>query len=92
LTYVEGDGQEFDFGVDYTECAVCKFLRVENAFELAPYACALDQPVGELLGWGLTRTMTIAEGYPKCTFRFKRGGKTNVAIPQSLLTPLGTKV
>jgi len=84
IEYVEGDGEEFDYGVDYIECAVCKFLRAENAIELAPYSCAIDKPVSELMGWGLTRLKTLAEGYPKCEFRFKKGGKTNVPIPSSL--------
>jgi hypothetical protein len=84
LTYVEGNGQDFDFGIDYTECASCKFLRSENAFELAPYVCAVDKAASEMMGWGLSRTMTLAEGGEKCDFRFKKGGKTDVAMPQSL--------
>jgi hypothetical protein len=92
MVYVPGDGQEFDYGIDYTECAVCKFLQAENAFELAPYSCAIDKPVSELLGWGLTRTETIAAGFPTCSFRFKKGGATNVPIPQALLAPLGTNI
>ena len=91
MSYVEGDGREFDYGVDYTECAHCKFLRAENAFELAPYVCATDKPVSELIGWGLTRPQTIADGFPICGFRFKKGGATNVPIPQALLVPLGAK-
>lgn len=91
LSYVEGDGREFDYGFDYSQCANCKFLRAENAFELAPYVCATDKPISELMGWGLTRPKTIADGFPICGFRFKKGGATNVPIPQSLLTPLGTK-
>ena len=91
MSYVEGDGREFNYGVDYTECAHCKFLRAENAFELAPYVCATDKPVSELIGWGLTRPKTIADGFPICGFRFKKGGATNVPIPQALLAPLGTK-
>ncbi len=91
LSYVKGDGREFDYGVDYSECANCKFLRTENAFELAPYVCATDKPISELMGWGLTRPKTIADGFPTCGFRFKKGGSTNVPIPQSLLTPLVTK-
>ena len=79
LTYVEGDGQDFDYGLDYTECASCKFLSAQDALELAPYVCAVDKVASEMLGWGLTRTMTIAEGFEKCDFRFKRGGKTCVA-------------
>jgi len=91
MNYVEGDGQEFDYGVDYVECANCKFLQAKNAFEIAPYVCATDKPISELLGWGLYRRTTIADGSPICMFRFKKGGKTQVVIPQSLLTPLGIK-
>jgi hypothetical protein len=91
MNYVEGDGREFDYGVDYIECANCKFLQAENALELAPYACATDRPISELAGWRLTRTMTIAEGFPRCDFRFKKGGKTRVPIPPSLQTLPGTE-
>ena len=91
MSYVEGDGREFNYGIDYSECANCKFLRAQQAFELAPYVCATDQPISELMGWGLTRPQTIADGFPICGFRFKKGGATNVPIPQALLTPLGTK-
>ncbi len=84
MNYVEGDGQEFDYGVDYIECANCKFLQAENAFEIAPYVCATDKPISELMGWGLYRKTTIADGSQTCKFRFKKGGKTQVVIPQSL--------
>jgi len=84
LTYVEGDGQSFDYGIDYTECASCKFLSAQCALELAPYVCAVDKAASEMLGWGLSRTMTLAEGHEKCDFRFKKGGKTCVMLPPSL--------
>ena len=84
LNYVEGYGQKFDYGVDYVECANCKFLEAERAFELAPYICAIDKTASELLGWGLSRTMTLADGYPKCDFRFKKGRETSIALPLSL--------
>jgi hypothetical protein len=84
LTYVKGDSREFDFGVDYIECASCKFLQAESAFELAPYVCAVDMAASELLGWGLRRTMTLAEGGERCDFRLKKGGKTYLPLPQSL--------
>jgi len=78
MTYVKGNGQDFDYGVDYTECAICKFLSAQNALELAPYMCDTDKIGSEMLGWGLTRTMTLAKGGEKCDFRFKKGGKTNI--------------
>jgi hypothetical protein len=78
LTFIEGDGRTFDYGFDYTECAGCKFLHEQSASELAPIMCALDKTVNETLDWGLTRTMTIAEGFDRCDFRFTKGGKTNI--------------
>lgn len=78
LDFVQGDGRSFDYGLDYIECAGCKFLAQQGAPELAPLLCNLDKSSSEILGWGLTRTMTIAKGYPKCDFHFKKGGKTNI--------------
>lgn len=83
-TFVKGDGETFDYGVDYVECAACKFLGAQGAAELAPYLCAADRLYSEMLGWGLVRTATLAEGAPKCDFRFKKGGPTKVAVPKAL--------
>ncbi len=83
--FIKGDGKEFDYGIDYIECANVKFLQVQDAMELAPYVCAVDKIASEMLGWGLTRTMTLAEGCERCDFRFKKGGKTSVPLPQSLV-------
>jgi hypothetical protein len=76
--FVEGDSESFDFGIDYSECASHKFLAAQDALELAPYICATDILQSEKFGWGLTRTMSLAEGGEKCDFRFKKGGKTNI--------------
>jgi hypothetical protein len=80
FTYIEGDGRGFDWGIDYMECSSCKLLKAQDAMELAPYVCAVDKVSSELLGWGLTRTMTLAEGLEKCDFRFKKGGQTRVTM------------
>ena len=77
--YVAGDGQQFDFGVDYIECAAWTFLKSQGAPELAPYVCALDQLSSDAFGWGLVRTTTLAEGGSRCDFRFKREGLTRIA-------------
>ena len=84
--YVEGDGRDFDYGVDYTQCAACNFLEAQEALELAPIACAVDKVASEALGWGLSRTTTLAEGHERCDFRFKKGGKTAVPLPPVLQT------
>jgi hypothetical protein len=84
VAYLQGDGKEFDYEFDYIECAVYNFFRQQGAAELVPYLCAIDKVASELMGWGLCRTMTLADGGAKCDFRFKKGGNTCVAIPQSL--------
>jgi hypothetical protein len=84
LTFIEGDGRTFDWGLDYTECAGCNFLNQQDVPELAPLMCSFDKTASETLGWGLTRTMTIADGNQKCDFRFKKGGKTNINISSSI--------
>ena len=71
LKYVEVEGGDFDFGVDYLECANCKFLRAENAFELAPYVCATDKPTSELMGWGLNSNDDPCRGIPQMRFSFQ---------------------
>ena len=84
FNFVAGDGSTFDYGVDYLECASCKFLARQGASELAPYLCPVDILYSQALSWRLRRTMTLAEGAEKCDFRFKRGGATNVAVPAAM--------
>jgi hypothetical protein len=71
--HVEGDGDTFDWGMDYTECGIVKFLHGHGADELAPYLCLTDYALYGALGIELERTMTLAEGCEKCDFRFKKG-------------------
>jgi len=73
-TFVDGDGETFDYGMDFTECAIRKFFHVQCADELTPYMCALDYPMSEAYGQGMMRTQTLAEGGEKCDFRYKWAG------------------
>ena len=69
---VEGDGQDAEFGVDYSECGVVKYLARESASELAPYLCWIDYPMLAAMGVRLDRTETLAQGGQRCDFRFSR--------------------
>jgi hypothetical protein len=80
--FVAGDGQEFDYGYDFLECATQKFYHAQGADEFTPFFCFLDFPKS---GTGLTRTMTLAEGHPRCNHRFKEGGKTEFGWPPPFL-------
>lgn len=83
--FVEGDGVSFDYGYDFTECGTQKFFCAHGAEEVLPFYCYLDFVTYRTLGWGFSRAMTLAEGHPKCDFRFKRGGATERAWPPPFL-------
>jgi len=84
--FVEGDGVEFDYGYDYTECGAQKLYHAHNADEFLPYYCYLDFATEWTPGWGLTRAETLAEGYSRCNFRTKKGGVTKKGWPPPFLT------
>ncbi len=63
---------DFEFGFDYHECGVCKLCQDEGCPEYAKYLCRLDFMTCEMMGVQLKRTMTLAEGFDKCDFRFGR--------------------
>jgi hypothetical protein len=77
-TFVEGDGETFDYGLDIAECGICKFYRAQGAGELAPYMCLSDCVVSQAFDRGLVRYKTIAEGAEVCDFRYKQGRETFV--------------
>jgi hypothetical protein len=77
-TFVEGDGEEFDYGLDITECGIRKFYHAQGADELTPYLCLSDHVVSEAFDKGLVRTKTLAEGAEVCDFRYKEGRETFV--------------
>jgi len=79
--FIVGDGKEFDYGYDLTECASLKFYHAQGADEFLPYYCYLDFLAGKVRSFGFTRTMTLYEGHGKCNHRFKAGGETKADWP-----------
>ena len=66
---IEKNGK-YEMGYDYLECGVCKLCKDEGCFNLAKYLCKLDYLLVDVIGIGLDRTTTLAEGGDKCDFRF----------------------
>jgi hypothetical protein len=79
--FVAGDGQTFDYGYDFTECAAFKFYRAQGAEGFLPFFCSLDYAYSQVYGLGLVRTTTLAEGGARCDHRFKAGRQTEVGWP-----------
>jgi len=78
IEYLIGNGDDFDFGVNYHRCGNLNFVREHGGDEFAPYICMSDIALSDALGWGLIRTQTLADGCDHCDFRFKKGEPTQI--------------
>ena len=72
VQYVEGSGEHFDYGFDFTECGICKLFQAENASQFTKHMCRIDYLTTSFNGIELIRTGTIANGQEKCDFRFRK--------------------
>lgn len=79
LEYLIDRGSEFDFGVNYYQCGNLNFVREQGGEAFAPYICLSDISLSDAFGWGLKRTQTLADGYPYCDFRFRKGETTEIS-------------
>jgi hypothetical protein len=68
-------GEQLDWAMNVTSCAVCHAYARHDAMELVPYMCASDDVESDAGDLGLRRTGTIALGAHRCDFRYKRGGE-----------------
>jgi len=79
IEYLIGDGDEFDFGVNYLQCGNITLVKGHGGEEFAPYVCMSDIALSDAMGWGLIRTETLADGCPHCDFRFKERAATQIS-------------
>jgi hypothetical protein len=81
MVYVEGDGERYDYGCDYTECAVLKFFRHMGADRYMPWVCVMDFTMSRALRTGLSRTKTLYYGGDCCNFRYKKNVLGQSSLP-----------
>jgi len=79
--FIEGDGETFDYGFNFTECGWIKLVEKEGIKDSAPYACLCDYVRMRAIGIGFKRTETIAAGAEICDFRFIKNYKTPKGWP-----------
>jgi hypothetical protein len=85
FSIIVDDSKEFDWGIDFSECGICKFYKAQNAFEFMPYICLIDYALSDGFGYGLVRTRTLAEGADRCNPRMKKNGQTERRFPPGFL-------
>ncbi|MCG8685215.1 MAG: L-2-amino-thiazoline-4-carboxylic acid hydrolase [Desulfobacterales bacterium] len=71
--FIPGDGKSFDWGIDYHYCPCFDYFKAQGAADIAPYFCLVDFPEHKMMGTGLVRTKTLAQGDKICDFRYKKG-------------------
>jgi hypothetical protein len=76
--FLEGN-EEFDLGMDFTQCGIQKLYHKYDADEFTPYLCAMDIIMSECGNLGLHRTQTLAEGSNMCDFRYRGGRETKIS-------------
>ncbi len=62
----------FGYGVDIRECGICKLFAKHQHQAYAPLLCEVDYITSSLAGLQLIRSGTIANGAPKCDFRYQK--------------------
>jgi hypothetical protein len=79
--FIEGDGEKYDYGKNFLECGTQKLYHAHDADAFLPFYCYLDFVTHRTIGWGFSRTMTLAEGFHMCDFRWTKGGDTQTGWP-----------
>ncbi len=79
VEYLIGERGDFDLGVNYLQCGNYSFVLKHGGEEFAPYVCMSDIALSDAMGWGLTRTQTLADGCHHCDFRLKKGAATQIS-------------
>lgn len=79
IEYLSSNGEDFDLGVNYLRCGNHRFAMEHGGEKFAPYICMSDIALSDAMGWGLTRTQTLADGCDHCDFRMKRDGVTRIS-------------
>lgn len=60
------------YGIDITQCGICKLFSKHNYQKYASILCEVDAVTADLAGLTMIRTGTIALGAKKCDFRWKK--------------------
>jgi hypothetical protein len=72
----------FDMGINYTECGLVKLFETYGKERYLPYICLNDYAIFGAMDIQLKRTQTLANGGCMCDFRFKtEGGKIKKGWP-----------
>lgn len=79
--FVDGEGKPFDYGMNFSQCAVHELTKILRLEKYMPFICLMDICEANISGFGFTRTQTLGSGAPGCDHRYIKGGSTPRAWP-----------
>lgn len=79
--YVGDVREPFIYGMDNVECGNLKLCKHYGIGGFTNYLCMLDNILYPARGQGLTRKMTLADGFDRCDFRFSEDGVVKLEEP-----------
>ncbi len=82
--FLKGKDEAFDFGLNYTECAVCKMNDQIGEEDFTEVICAAGCMHNDFEEMGFKRTKSLASGDDHCDFRFSEKRTTKIALPKYL--------
>jgi hypothetical protein len=85
------EGEDFDVGFEFSECAVIKLYQTMDTMELAPYCNFADVTYSHYLGIGLDASETLGMGNERCRMHFKRGHETVITPNLAEVLPLAMR-
>lgn len=81
---VDGNGKEFEWGIDYKRCGINDFFREKNESDIIPYICATDYCMFAKMKAELNLTKTLGKGDDCCNFRYKKNGDCETDLKKIL--------
>lgn len=77
VDFIPGKIREFDFGIDFSKCALCKFYDKAGSRDFATIHCAVDFPMSGAFESGFSHKTAISQGDRKAN------SVTGKAVPQT---------
>jgi len=81
------EGGDFDWGMEFEQCAVIKLFQAHECMEMAPYCNFYDLTYSRYMDLGLDASETLGLGCDKCRLLFKRGRPTQIPAQLTNLMP-----
>ena len=91
MDFVDGDGENFEWGYHVSECGVQKAYKKLDGEKYLPFICLGDYYEAEGLGFGFSRDQTLGFGAPLCTHKYMKNYKTPRSWPPDDLEEFNTE-